>query len=116
MRASPQAVTCARAMTLDEYRLQIVQQIRDCASPVRGVELVTEAHLILSQSQLTVRTLQMFWSQLRADLDVLTEELMHTPDSVARTVRGSILTAAQNAVTLHQNELTWAPSPSALKP
>ena len=79
-------------------------------SPAKGVELVTEAHLILSQSQLTVRTLEMFWSQLRADLDVLTEELMHASDSAGRAARGSILAAAQNAVTLHQNELTWAPA------
>ena len=97
-------------MTLEEYRLQVLQQVRDCVGTAKAVELVTEVHLILSQSQLTARTLETFWSQLRADLDVLTEELMHTLEGADRTARGSILTAAQNAVMLHQNELTWAPA------
>ena len=113
---SPQAVACTRAMTLDKYRLQILQQIRDCVSPAKAVELVAEAHVVLSQSQLTARTLQMFWSQLRADLDVLTEERMDAAESAGRAARGGILAAAQNAVTLHQNALTWAPNSSALKP
>jgi hypothetical protein len=103
-------------MTLDEYRLQTLRQIRDCVSPANGVELVADAHLVLSQSHLTVRTLQMFWSQLRADLDVLSEELMHTAESAERAARSGILAAVVNAVALRQSELTWAPNSSDLKP
>jgi hypothetical protein len=58
----------------------------------------------------------MFWSQLRADLDVLTGARMDAPEGAGLAARGSILAVAQNAVTLHQNALTWAPNSSALEP
>lgn len=95
----------ARVMTLEEYRIQLVQRIRDCSSPAEACSLIGEGDLVLAQSQLSERTQRLFWSNLHADLEVLREDLIGVPERAGRSVRGAVLVAAQVAITQHQNAL-----------
>jgi hypothetical protein len=92
-------------MTLDEYRLQMLQRIRDCDFPDGARDLIAEARLFLAQCRLNETTLRAFWSNLRADLEVLSEDLVGVPERSGRSQRGAVLAAAQVAIVQLQNEL-----------
>jgi hypothetical protein len=95
-------------MTLDEYRLQMLQRIRDCSFPDRARDLIAEARQFLAQSRLNEPTLRALWSNLRADLEVLSEDLIDVAERSGRSQRGAILAAAHVAIVQLQNELDVA--------
>jgi hypothetical protein len=92
-------------MTLEDYRIQLVKRIVECAGPHVVRDLVTEAHEMLIAFQLQPGTVGKFWRELRADLEVIYEEILYIHEPAARALRGAVITAAQVALTPYQNEV-----------
>lgn len=84
-------------MTLEEHRIQLLKRISECPGAGVARDLIVEADLLLVCCDLEPSTLHKFWQELRADLDVLQEELMYVRDREVRALRGSVIAAAQVA-------------------
>jgi hypothetical protein len=92
-------------MTLEEHRIGLLKRITECAGAQVVRDLIAEADLLLVCCHLQPSTLHKFWTELRADLDVLQEELVYVRDSERRALRGSIIAAALVATTGLVNKL-----------
>ena len=103
-------------MTLEEHRIQLLKRITESAGPQVARDLVAEGHTMLVCCQLQTGTLRKFWEELRADLDVLQEELVYVRDHDLRALRGSIIAAAKVAATGLVNELAETLRKSAHRP
>jgi hypothetical protein len=100
-------------MTLEEHRIQLLTRIADCAGAPSARDLIREAHLLLVCCDLQPRTLRQFWEELRADLDVLQEELLYVRDREIQALRGVVIAAARVAATGLVNELSGTASGAA---
>jgi hypothetical protein len=102
-------------MTLEEHRIELLKRILECAGPQIARDLIVEAHEMLICCGLQKGTLHKFWAELRADLDVMQEELIYVRDPGNRALRGSVMAAAQVATTGLMNALAEASLQSAGK-
>ena len=85
-------------MTLDEYRLRLLDRLKACSGPAGARELVAEAQMVLAHSALTQRSLDQFWSGFRNDLQYLLEGAEALREREARATLGSAIAAAQGAI------------------
>ena len=106
---------CADAMTFEEHRIQFLKRITDCAGPQIARELIAQEDLLLEGCRLQPSTLHGFWKDLRADLDVLQEELAYVSDHEARVQRGAVIAAALVAATGLVNKFAEVSAESARK-
>jgi hypothetical protein len=97
-------------MTLEEYRIQLLNRLKECSSPAKALELVDEAALVLAQSQVSENTLRKFWTDLREDLQMLVDE--SAPDlgeRGSRAVHIAVMTVARLGVADYLNQLDERP-------
>jgi hypothetical protein len=97
------------AMALGEYRIQLLDRLKECSSPAKALELMDEARLLLAQSQLSEATLQKFWTDLREDLQILVESASDLRERGPRAVRISVMTVARLAIVDYLNQLEERP-------
>ena len=60
-------------MTLEEYRLKVVQRLRACNDTVAARGVLAEADLTLLNSRMSPSLQERFWRSLHNDLDSLTD-------------------------------------------
>jgi hypothetical protein len=61
-------------LTLDGYRIQVLERLKGCQDPARARDLLAEVDLMLGASGLSPRAQQAFWQGLSTDLEVVAEE------------------------------------------
>jgi hypothetical protein len=61
-------------LTLDEYRIQVLEKLKGCEDPRRARDLLAEVDLMLGASGLSPKAQQAFWQGLSTDLEVVAEE------------------------------------------
>jgi hypothetical protein len=89
------------SMTLEEYRLRLLERIKACSGPERVGDLLSEVQMMLAQASLSVDSIKNFWSSLKDNLEILEEELPSL-SSDARSQRAAIITAAKQLVAARQ--------------
>lgn len=61
-------------LSLDGYRIQVLERLRACRDPREAREVLAEADIILNASGLSRPAQRAFWQGLDTDLDVLLED------------------------------------------
>jgi hypothetical protein len=61
-------------VSLDGYRIQVLEKLRSCRDPRKAREVLAEADVILNASGLSRPAQRAFWEGLSTDLDMLAEE------------------------------------------
>jgi hypothetical protein len=90
-------------LTLEEFRIQLLKQIRGCQDSLQAQELIVQAQLALKKSRLKQRTIQAFWLSMNKDLMVLEEGTVNVRVGDALAARTAVITAARAAISRYQN-------------
>jgi len=86
------------AVTLEDYRIQIIEQLKAARGTGRARDLVAEVDMVLASTRLSTAAREAFWDSLSSDLDILAEESKVLLQKEAAAVLGAVITAAQGAV------------------
>ena len=84
-------------MTLDEYRLQVVERLRACQDPKQARALLAEVECVLTASRMSDHTLRVFWRTLSGALELLEQESAHL-EIRQLAVLSAVLVAAQAVI------------------
>ena len=95
-------------VTLEEYRRQIIDRLKDCADVQAARNALADAELILANNRLTPLTQDKFWEELYQDLDVLIEEAKFMPDREAGMKLWTVVLAAQAGISRYRGRATSA--------
>lgn len=93
--------TLNQPLTLDEYRAQVVMQLKACAEIARAAELLADVETMLAATQTSSSLQKAFWRDFSQDLDLLTQKAtLLDPDAAAklRTVVTTARAAAARAL------------------
>jgi hypothetical protein len=82
-------------MTLEEYRVTLIERLRACPDTVAARALLAEAELMLCHSRLTDLTYDRFWETLEEHLDALADEAKFSSDRKAGAALDAIVAAAR---------------------
>lgn len=93
-------------MTLEEYRIQIVERLKGFRDPAQVRKLLAEVDLALKSSQISPSGQKAFWDVLTEALDVVAQDapLLVGVQDAAELVR--IVAAAQSGIDLYQSWLS----------
>jgi hypothetical protein len=81
-------------MTLEEYRLKVVQRLRACDDSVAARGVLAEVDLKLMHNRMNPSRQERFWRNLHGDLDNLTDQARLLDKSAAAKIN-AIAIAAQ---------------------
>jgi hypothetical protein len=93
-------------MTLEEFRLTLVERLRRCNDTSRAREVLVEAELVLRNVRLTDLTYERFWEALEEDLDGLAEEAKFASDRTAGAKLDSVVAAARARIARYRERRT----------
>ena len=62
--------TLNQPLTLDEYRAQVVMQLKACAETARAAELLSDVETMLAATQTSPSLQRAFWRAFSQDLDL----------------------------------------------
>jgi hypothetical protein len=82
-------------LTLDGYRIQVLERLKGCPDPGRARDLLAEVDVVLGTSQLSPTAQQAFWHSLATDLEVVAEESTKLLAKDAAAGLAMVLAAAQ---------------------
>lgn len=85
--------TLNQPLTLDEYRAQVVMQLKACAETARAAELLSDVETMLAATQTSASLQSAFWRALSQDLDLLAQRATLLDPGAAATLRVVISTA-----------------------
>jgi len=85
--------TLNEPLTLDEYRAQVVMQLKACAEPTRATELLSDVETMLAATHTSPSLQRTFWRDISQDLDLLTQRATLLDPAAAATLRAVITTA-----------------------
>ena len=85
-------------MTLDEYRVQVIEKLKACRDPARARGQLAEVDLVLMNSRISDRVQKTFWETLNNDLDVLAQESTLLLEKPAATALSAVIAAAQTVI------------------
>ena len=83
---------------LDEYRIQVIEQLKNCQSPKRAQDLLEEVDLMLKSSQLSESTQRKFWQTLGSDVEVITQDSLFLLEKNAAAALARVLVVAQETI------------------
>ena len=83
-----------RHMTLEEYRIQILDRIKACQDSVAARDVLAEVDVALSNAKMSSSTQQEFWTGLHDDLEVVAEDARFLDKRAAARI-GAIANAAR---------------------
>lgn len=86
------------AVTLEDYRIQIIGQLKAAGGIGRARDLLAEVDMVLASARLSPAARGAFWESLNNDLDILAEEYKGMLGKEAAAALGTIIAAAQGAV------------------
>jgi hypothetical protein len=66
--------TADTRLSLDGYRIQVVEKLKACHSARGARDLLAEVEAVLAATGLSLRAQQAFWHGLGTDLEVVAEE------------------------------------------
>jgi hypothetical protein len=61
-------------LSLDGYRIQVLERLKNCPDPRSARVLLAEVHAMLGATGLSPMAQQAFWQGLSTDLEVVAEE------------------------------------------
>ena len=82
-------------MTLDEYRVTLIERLRACQDTATARSLLAEANLFLTNSRINKLTQDRFWETLEEELDAVGEDAKFLGDPKAAAVLGAVVAAAR---------------------
>jgi len=82
------------AITLEDYRIQIIEQLKAGA---HARDLVAEVDMVLASARLSAAAQAAFWDNLNSDLDILAEESTAVLGKEAAAELNASIAAAQGA-------------------
>jgi hypothetical protein len=85
--------TLNQPLTLDEYRAQVVMQLKASAETARAAELLSDVETMLAATQTSPSLQKAFWRGFSQDLDLLTQQATLLDTGAAATLRTVITTA-----------------------
>jgi hypothetical protein len=85
--------TLNQPLTLEDYRVQVVSQLKDSTEPTRAADLLSYVETMLSAAQASRSLQRAFWRGLSRDLDLLAQQATLLEPAAAATLRGVIATA-----------------------
>ena len=86
--------TADTRLTLDGYRIQVLEKLRSYQDPGRARDLLAEVDVMLAASDLSPKAQQAFWHGLSTDLEIVLEESRLFGKDVAARLTG-VIAAAQ---------------------
>ena len=86
------------AVTLEDYRIQIIEQLKAAGGTVRARDILADVDMVLATATLSTAAQGAFWESLNSDLDILAEESKGVLGKEAAAALGAIIAAAQGAV------------------
>jgi len=85
--------TPTRPLTLDEYRAQVVQQLRACVDPAQALGLLADVEAMLAARRTSEALQRAFWTGFSQDLDLLAQHAALLGPAAADALRAVITTA-----------------------
>ncbi len=82
-------------MTLEEYRIKVIERLRACQDSACARSLIDEVEMMLHNSPISSRTHEAFWEDLMADLDALGEEVKFLTNREASRALDVVVSAAR---------------------
>jgi hypothetical protein len=95
VRGTTLATPATQAVTLDEYRLALIERLRACQDTAAVRQLLAEADLMLANGGLTRLTHDRFWETVEDDLRGVEEEAKSLPDRKNGEALAAIVVAAR---------------------
>lgn len=89
-------------MTLDEYRLQLVEQINGLRDERAARSLIEEANTSLQNSSIITRAQSEFWQALNGDLENASTKAKKLLEKQAAAALSQVIAAAQAVIAQHQ--------------
>ena len=86
------------AVTLEDYRIQIIEQLKAAPGTDRAHDLLAEVDMVLASARLSTAAQGAFWDSLHSDLDMLAEVAKEVLGKEAAAALSEVVTAAQEAV------------------
>jgi hypothetical protein len=99
-------------MGLDEYRIQVIEQLKNCHGFGRARELLAEVDLVLKGSGLSEGIQRVFWQAISSDLDVVLQDSPWVLEKRAADTLGPIIAVAQQMISQYQRGVSGSPSVS----
>lgn len=101
------------AVTLEDYRIQIIEQLKAAHGTERAHDLLAEVDMVLASARLSSAAQGAFWDSLHSDLDVLAEVSKEVLGKEAAAALGEVVAAAQGAVLKYRQLLQGNKAQSA---
>jgi hypothetical protein len=86
------------AVSLEDYRLQVIEQLKGASGAARVRDLLAEVDLVLASARLSSTAQRMFWERLDSDLDELAEGSKGVLGKEAAAALGTMISAARAAL------------------
>jgi len=85
-------------VTLEEYRIQVIEKLKVCGSAASARSLLAEVDLLLTNSRISDRGLRTFWEALNNDLDMVAQDSTVLLNNKAATELSAVIAAARAAI------------------
>lgn len=85
-------------MTLDEYRIEIIEKLKGFSDPARARGLLAEVDLAFTSGRLSIATRRAFWEGLHDDLDVAAQEAHLLVGARGASTLVAVISVAQSAI------------------
>ena len=86
------------AVTFEDYRIQIIEQLKAARGTARTHDILAEVDMVLASAGLSTAAQGAFWESLNSDLDILAEEWSGVLGKEAAAALSAVIAAAQSAV------------------
>ena len=86
------------AVTLEDYRIQIIEQLKAARGTVRARDILADVDMVLATAGLSTAAQGAFWESLNSDLDILAEESKGLLGKEAAAALSAVIAAAQSTV------------------
>jgi hypothetical protein len=100
------------AVTLEDYRIQIIEQLKAAPGTERAHDLLAEVDMVLASARLSTAAQGAFWDNLHSDLDVLAEVSKEVLGKEAAAALNEVVVAAQRVVLKYRQLLQGDKAPS----
>ena len=101
------------AVSLEDYRLQVIEQLKAASGAARVRDLLAEVDLVLASARLSSAAQKAFWESLDSDLDNLAEGSKGVLGKDAAAALSAVITAARGALLKYRSPLKAPAAKSA---
>jgi hypothetical protein len=89
---------CDMAVSLEDYRIQVIEQLKGASSAARVQDLLADVDLVLASAGLSSAAQRTFWESLDSDLDNLAEGSKGVLGKEAAAALSTVIAAARGAL------------------